>query len=318
MEMKPGILFRVLFLSIICIVGSTYAANDASGKPEGYRAIVSYDTGFLAAASDGRLDWVSESGKILKTENFSGESFRCLLSNNQDIIAGGNKGSLLISTDKGAFKKINSGTDKNINSLALFREKILAATDDGEILVGSETGQFRKIKLNLKGNIVSLSAGSDLCWGVTDEGEIIHSKDGIVWDIFDFNQVYLGFYKPCHFTRILVTDEQIAVTGRQNDGFPVLLFSAQGNVWTDRPLNYTDEDGRMSSLREIPNDLIYDKSKEQYLLICDFGKMMTIPSCSHCNKLMDISTYSLEAISGNDTVMMIVGENRFINVIKIK
>jgi hypothetical protein len=318
-DMKPGFIFIVLiYLSFNCIVGSTYGVNNASANLEGYRAIIPLDNGFLAAASEGRLDWISESGKISKSEKFNGESFHCLLSSNRNIIVAGKKGSILISSDKGVFKRINSGTDRNINSLVLFKEKIIAGTDNGEILIGNETDLFKKIHLNLKGNIVSLSARTGQCYGVTDEGEIIHSKDGLDWTIFDFNAVYLGFYKPCYFTRILVTENQIAVTGKQNDGSPVLMFSTMGNVWSVRPLNYTDEEGKISTLTEIPNDLFYDYSKDQFILICNKGKMLTIPSCSHCNKLIEISTNSLERITGNEDTMMIIGENQFINVIKTK
>jgi hypothetical protein len=284
-------------------------------KSEGYQAVTSYDNGFIAAGSDGRIDWISDSGKITKSEKFPGEEFNSLLSFNQIVIAAGSKGSILISFNKGLFKKVKSGTDKNINSLTLFKEKIIAAADHGEILIGDEKGLFKKIQLALRGNIVSISAEKSGCFGVTDEGEIIHTADGINWDIFDFNKFYDGYYKPCKFTSVLVTENQIAAAGVQNDGLPVLILSTRGKVWTERPLSYTDDHGMISFLKDIPYDIFYDLAINQFILVCSKGKLMTIPSCSHCNELIAFSTEDLKGISANGKKVIIVGENFFFKLI---
>ena len=284
-------------------------------KPDGYRDITKYEDGFIAAGSDGRIDRISVSGEIIKSEKFHGVEFNCILSNNQMIIAAGDKGSILISSNKGAFKKVNGGTNKNINSLALFKGKIIAGTDHGEILVGDEKGLFKKIQLGLKGNIVSVSARKSGCYGVTDEGEIIHTVDGINWDILDFNKFYSGYYKPCSFTKVLATENQIAVAGVHDDGSPVLMLSTGGKVWSERSLSYTDDHGMISYLTDIPYDIFYDLAIDQFILACSKGKIMTIPSCSHCNQLMVLSTEDLMGISGNGNELMIVGENFYIKAI---
>ena len=191
---------------------------------------------------------------------------------------------------------------------------IIAGNDDGEILSGNEKEGFRKIRPGLKGNIVSVSARLSDCYGATDEGEIIHTTDGINWDIFDFNQVYSGFYKPCYFTRILVTENRIATAGIRNDGLPVLMFSNQGKVWTERTLNFTDDQGMMNFLTDLPNDIFYDNLRDQFILVCDKGKLMKIPSCSHCNKQVILSEEDLTGISGNEDILIIVGENYCIKV----
>jgi len=286
---------------------------DASG----YKALISYQDGFIAAGSGGRIDWISTSGEITKSEKFPDEEFNCLLACNEQVIVAGNNGSMLISSGIGTFRKVDCGTKMNIHTLVFFKEMILAGADQGLMLIGDKKGLFREKQLALKGDIVSLSATISDCYGVTDQGEIIHSTDGVNWTVFDFNKTYAGYYKACHFTRVLVTENQIAVTGKYDDGTPALLFSAQGNVWTERVLNYTDEKGIEASLADIPSDLYYNSPEDQFILCCSKGTLMTIPACSHCNKLYAFSTADLRAISANGKTVMIVGDHYYIKAINI-
>ncbi len=285
---------------------------------EGYRTVIRYEDGFIAAGTGGRIDRISASGKLLKSEEFPGECFNCLLSDDEMIVVAGDNGRILIAHEDGLFRIVESCTARNINSLTLFNNTIIAGCDQGEILSGDAGGFFGKTHLEVKGNIVSVSAGKDDCFGVTDEGEIIHSSDAISWDILDFNEFYSGFYQPCHFTRVLVTEDRIAITGNRNDGSPVLMFSSGGKVWTERKLNYTDEQGMPVFLRESPNDMLYDPPEEQFFLVFGKGKLMKLTSCSHCNDLAVISEEDLTGISGNENTLMVVGGNFFIKALNIR
>lgn len=289
--------------------------HEKINRSTGYKAIIRYKDGFLAAGTEGRIDWISASGKIVKSEKIAGENFNCLLSDNLRNIVAGDRGSILISSNKGPFRKVNSGTDKNINSITLFNGIILAGTDEGEILSGNGKGIFNISFPAVNGDIVSLSASGLYCYGVTNEGEIIHTTDGINWDVFDFNEVYAGYYKPCFFTKVLVTEKQIAVAGVRDDGSPVLMFSNQGKVWSERTLNYIDEQGMQGYLTELPNDIFYDNSRDLFYLACDKGSVMQIPSCSHCNKLAQLSSENLSGISGDSNTLMIVGAHFYAKTI---
>jgi hypothetical protein len=286
-----------------------------AGKTDGFSAIAKVGDGWVAARTDGQIDWLTASGNIAKSEKLAGEKFYCLLSDNGKVIVGGANGSILVSSGKGVFKKIRSGANEDINSLAAFRGKIFAGTSQGKLLSGNEEGKFKTIQLSIKGNIVSLSADTSQCYGVTDEGEIFHTGDGINWTIFDFNSFYSGYYKPCNFTSVLVAGNRIAVAGKHADGSPVLLFSAQGNVWAERTLVYTDEQDIPFSLDVIPNGLFYDESKDQFLLACGKGKIMAIPSCSHCNKLYTVADEDINAIAGNSNILILAGGNNFFLVV---
>jgi hypothetical protein len=302
-----ALLLNVIFLNSV----SAQDSLDHSRDFVGYKAIISNEDGFIAVGSDGRIDRIAVSGSIVKSDQLSGESFNSVLFDGKRIIVAGEHGTMLNSSDNGAFQRIKSGTDNNINSLALFKGFIIAGADNGEILYSDGSGSFSKNYPAVKGNIVSLSARDSDCLGATNEGEIIHSKDGIKWDVFDFNEVYAGYYKPCYFTKILATDMQIAVAGIHDDGTPVLMFSNQGNVWSERILVYSDELGGQGILNDRPNDIYYDQSLDMFYLACNKGKVMQIPSCSHCNKLAQFSEINISGISGNDKTLLIVGENFF-------
>jgi hypothetical protein len=303
---------------LVLLVNTLLLSPGERIKSEGYRAVISYEDEFIAAGSNGRIDWISLSGKIMRSEKFPGENFNCVLSDNKIVIAAGDNGTILISSDDGVFRKVDSGTGENINSLTLFNTIIIAGADRGEIISGDAAGFFVKTHLPVRGNIVSVSARGSDCYGVTDEGEIIHSSDAINWEILDFNQLYSGFYQPCHFTRVLATDDRIAVAGIRNDGSPVLMFSSQGKVWTERKLYYTDNQGMSGFLSVSPGDIFYDSSDDQFFLACRNGKLMKLTSCSQCNELAAITENDLTGISGNKNTLMIVGGAFFIKAMNLK
>ena len=285
---------------------------------EGYTSITNFDENFIAAGSDGRIDIISGSGKVIKSTPFSGETFNSIITIGSVIIAGGNNGVLRISTNGESFHKVVTGTNKNINSLAAFNELIIAASDDGVIFSGPSNGPFTEKQLNLKGNILSVSARVTDCFGVTSEGEIIRTTDGINWSIVDFNKLYAGFYKPCSFTEVLVTENRIAVAGIHDDGTTVLLFSTQGGVWTERTLNYTDEQGIDILLSGMPADIEYDIETDRFYLACSNGKMLEIPSCTHCNEYVVFPGAEIKSISINEGTLLIAGSRFYLKTIILR
>jgi hypothetical protein len=318
----------LVFCSLCCRAATVSATmikmtNDADSMVDyqlksnlsGYEAILSYQRGFLAAGSDGRIDWISESGIVEQTTKPQSASINALLSVGNKVLAAGNKGVLLFSSDNGAFKLLESGTNQTINALTYFKKNIIAGADQGLVLVGSLGEPLSPCQLALKGNVVSVSSNESVCFGVTDQGEIIHTTDGLNWTIFDYNDFYFGYYKPSYFTSVLVTDKQIAVAGIKEDGMPVLLFSAQGNVWTDRALAYIDDEGISIFSKDIPLTIYYDVIEDQFVLACTNGTLQFVPACSHCNKVVHYSTEALTGIASNEHTWMIVGTSYFIKAI---
>lgn len=307
-----------LFILTIALEGLFFMSPPEEAHEDGYRGIARYGNDFVAVGSEGRIDRISLSGELIQTGKFIGVNFNCVSSDDEMIIAAGNNGTIVFSTDGTTYTKAESCTDKDINSIAYFKKTIIAGADHGEIITGDPQGPLQRIIPGVKGNIVSVSAGSSGCYGVTDEGEIIQSSDGISWEIFDLNRVYSGYYKPVRFSRVLVTEDRILLTGLRDDGSPLLMFSSLGKVWTDRTLNYTDEGEMQGSLCDQPNDIFYDKANDEFFIACSKGKLMMLPSCPHCNRLAVLTEEDLTGISSAGNTLIVVGSNFFVKTLNIR
>src|SRR5512138_3371312 len=99
------LILRAVF---VIIEGILLSSPVTETRPEGYRSIIRYGDGFLAAGTGGQVSWISASGNITRSERFPGESFNCLLLFNDMIIAAGDHGSIRKSSGNGVFRKINS------------------------------------------------------------------------------------------------------------------------------------------------------------------------------------------------------------------
>lgn len=315
-NLKSKLFLSSLLLVACCGFGfSSFPENNTPKISGSYSHVVSLPDGFVAITTDGRIDWISDNGKVFQTKKIEGEELQSALINNQQLIVSGVQGSMFYFEKDTIFQKIDSGSNQTINCLTEFKNKIIVGCDNGELRIGNPKEPMKSIRLDLKGNIVSISSNDLKCYGVTDQGEIIHTNDGLNWVIFDFNKVYNGYYKACSFIKVLSTPKQIAVIGINEDDLPVLLFSSEGNVWSERSLIYTNENGFNDYLDDIPNDIYYDKSTDQFIMICTNGKLMIIPSCSHCNKLYAISENNLKGISGNEHHVIIIGDNNYLRII---
>jgi len=295
--------------TVFLLVGCIWLHPCQSRSANGYRALIGCGDGFLAAGSGGRMDWISTSGVVTKSIKPTEFNLNALLSYQQTLFAAGDSGILLLSNDNQSFRKVDVGTGASIFCLTRFNNRMIAGSEQGMLLVGDENGVFKHLSLALEGNIVSLSSSETACFGVTDKGEILHSMDGIHWTLLDFNTYYAGYYRPCRFTSVLVTKNQIAVAGVHDDGSPALMLSSEGTIWAERSLNYSGEQGEWCNLKERPFSMYDDALQDQILLVCSNGKVMKIPSCSHCNQLLTISAVNNTCLCENKEYWLVVGDD---------
>jgi hypothetical protein len=284
---------------------------------KGYRNITAYEDQFLAVGTNGRIDRINKFGKITPVINPFNIKLNGVIYYNQTIIAVGNGGTILVSKDGQKCTKIESSTTKNINSITSFIGILIAAADHGTILISENENNWRKIQLPLKGDIVSISAETSICYGVTNKGEIIKTNDAINWDIIDYNSKYAGYNKPCSFKNVLIAGKRIAVIGQHEDNSPVVLFSSLGNVWMERSLNYTNDQGIIHFVTNLPNNICYDAIENQFFLACDNGEVLSLPSCDKCNKSYIITEKNLQGIICSENILMIVGDDYYVNAIDI-
>jgi hypothetical protein len=296
-------------------IGFSFPSDFNVKKETDNISVVAFGDGFIAVSEKGSINWISGDGKIVQSETIPDVKFNTVTANEKYLVAAGRNGAIYCAKEDRVFKPIRSETVKNVNCLTLFKNKVLAGYNSGELRIGSLDQKLEFANVELTGNIQSLSSNEAYCYGLTDHGEIFYTSNGTEWNVIDFDEMYIGYYQTCTFSKILVTQNQIAVVGENTDGEPVLYFSSKGSVWTERPLLYTDEDGFKAKLNEVPRDIFYDAMHDQYLLLLAQGKLMTIPACSHCHQLYKITDAEIYAISGNDKHIILVGENGYIKLI---
>lgn len=295
-----------LLVSLTCLL-----VPQAMMATTGYRATVAHAEGYLALDSAGIVDWVLQDGAVYKTATLPATDLRCVLSTPESIVVGGANGALFVSKNNESFTRVDCKTDFTQHSLALFNDKVLIGSDQGMLYSYDKHGVVTSIQLPLKGNIRSLCARPTDCFGVTDEGEIIRSTDGKEWTVFDFNEYYKGYYDASSFTRVASSDDRIFVTGTKQNGEPIVIFSSEGTVWVERTVTYNDEQGRITTLETPIYDMAYDINTDLFVLTCANGLLMTIPSCSHCNKAFYLSYDHLTGVARNKETFLIVGTNGF-------
>lgn len=314
--------FRRIFFYVLTLTGLFYLS--ASGKyipfadnlsvQEGYRDAVPYMGQFLAVGTGGRIDLIDASGARVRTFNEHRGDLNCAAVWEQLAIVAGEGGLVLLTGDGVVFEKAEAGTEKNINGIAARRDMIVAGADGGTLLVSVNGKSWRTIEPGVRGNIVSVAAGASIFIAVTDEGEIIKSDDGLSWKITDYNKEYSGYYKPCIFHEVLAAGSNIVICGRHTDGSPVVITSTLGNVWTERLLNYRDDQGNISFLTNCPNSVAYDQPRDQHILACNNGEIFSLPSCTKCNASAIISGSNLYAIACLDDMLFCGGEGFSVNV----
>ncbi|MDR2910771.1 MAG: hypothetical protein LBV47_05340, partial [Bacteroidales bacterium] len=87
-----SLLFICLLLLLNC--GNSYSENES-----GFRAIVGYGEGFVAAGSNGRIDHLDLKGCVVRTESFLNTELNCLFTCGTALFAAGEAGILLMSNN---------------------------------------------------------------------------------------------------------------------------------------------------------------------------------------------------------------------------
>ncbi len=176
---------------------------------------------------------------------------------------------------------------QSITASTFFKDKLIVGYSDGR-LCAVENEELREFNIDIEGGISSLDANGSQCYGVSTEGYVFSSGNGSDWTVLDFNGYYDGFYEKCSFVAVAVAADRVAVLGKENSGKAVLYISTKGAIWALRELRYKDENNMFLYAEYPPLDLLYDESKDEFVVVFEGGKLMTIPSCSHCNKLIGL------------------------------
>ncbi len=283
----------------------------------GYNDIAQFEGRSIAVGTGGRIDAISASGEISPIDSSCRCNLHCVVSNGEMLIAAGDSGTILTSSDGDEFTRTVSGTEKNINGIA-WKNGLFVAGADGGVLLASKDGKtWSRTSIAIKGNIVSLTAAGSIFIGVSDSGEIIKSDDGVKWEIQDYNKEYAGYAPRSKFRKILAAQNGIVIIGTHDDNSPSIITSILGNVWAEREPIYKDDRATVQSLTSQPNGITYDPDRDQFILACENGELLSLPSCSKCNKYAKISDTNLRALVYIDGGLIIVGDDYSVFIQKI-
>lgn len=126
---------------------------------------------------------------------------------------------------------------------------------------------------------------AETSYRLTGDGVVLYSAAGGRWLEFDFKNYYKEYYDIVSFTDICTGGGQVALCGTKSDGRPALFLSSGGNVWSERQLVYTAQNGSVLEFTETPLSLSYNTQAQAFVMHCTNGAIFTVPGCSHCNTL---------------------------------
>ncbi len=290
--------------ALLCWFSVLFPAGQPPSHTGGYNDIVLFKGGYFAVGTDGSIDRISPSGEKVRVDSPCGFDLRCAFSNDEMLLAAGDSGTILFSSDGSRFYRAESGTKKNINGIASKDGLLIAGADFGTILESPDGKTWNSMPVSMKGNVVSVSANPSLFIGVSDSGEIIQSEDGSNWKIQDYNKEY---HQDVKFRKIAASPYSIVIIGTHVDRSPSILTSSMGNVWAERPPIYKDDQGVVRSLTAKPNGITYDPDRDQFILACDSGELLTLPPCPECSKHAKIAGTDLHALVYGNNTLAIVG-----------
>ena len=247
-------------------------------------------------------------------------SVGCLTARGQDLRTGAatDDGGFLAAGDYLAWLDADGNVlrkrplDRPLTSLASCGGRLYALEADGRELstLNADGTVVSREKLPVKGVLCALAADGNTLWAVTDAGEIAHRKDASGWTVFDFNAQYDGFYPPMDFRAVAAGGGSVMVAGLRPDGTPAAYTSARGTVWSERPLDYTEQ-GLPCLFAAEPVSLSYDAPQDRYYLAGAGGALLALPSCSHCNVLARYPVDTLFARIAGGTKNLLLGSDGF-------
>ena len=206
----------------------------------------------------------------------------------------------------------NRPLERPMTALAAVGERLYALDDGGRHLLhlAPDGGVAERNKLPVKGRLCALAADRNALWAVTDTGEIVHRTGDAAWVVFDFNAQYDGFYPSMDFRAVAAGGGSVMVAGLRPDGTPAAFTSARGTVWSERPLDYTEQ-GMPCLFTAEPVSLSYDAPQDRYYLAGTGGALLALPSCSHCNALARYPVDTLFARIAGGTKNLLLGSDGF-------
>lgn len=177
-----------------------------------------------------------------------------------------------------------------LRGIEAFGDGVIAIARGKQVLFwDSPFDKARRIRLDMKGEFIGMDAGTEMCHAVSDSSEIISINRALIGKVFDFNGQYDEYYGKIRLIDIAAGPASLCVAAVKEDGKPTAYTSTKGTVWSERELNYAIN-GRWYMFEKVPHSITYEELSDSFVLICEDGDAFHLPSCSHCNYLVESAT----------------------------
>ena len=282
----------------------------------GYRAVCYDGDAFIAVGTNGRIDRIKPDKTVTGLSTVTNVCLNSVISMDGIDVAVGDGGVVLIAKDGGSFKTAKSSTTKSLYGVTIFRDTFLAAGADGTLICSADGEQWTSIDSGIKNDIISISANERMCMAVTRESQILMSVDGQKWDVLDYNAYYEGYAEPCRFRSVRSFGNMFYIAGEYLNypGKPAILSSDTGEIWLEHILIKINDSPGEEHLPLMPNAFAIDS--DQLVVACNDGKLLTVTSCSSCNKLDVIGDKNInDLVSAND-FLVLVGDDFWFDILK--
>jgi len=282
----------------------------------GYRAVCYDGDAYIAVGTNGRVDRIKPDKTVSVLPAVTNVCLNSVVSKNGIDVVVGDDGVVLFAKDGSGFKSAKSSTTKSLYSVTIFRDTFLAAGADGTLICSPDGEHWISLNSGIKNDIISISANERMCMAVTRESQILMSVDGQKWDVLDYNAYYEGYAEPCSFRSVRSFGIMFYIAGEylNHPGTPAILSSDTGEIWMEHFLIRINDGPADEYFPLIPNTFAVDS--DQLVVACNDGKLLTVTSCSSCNKLDVIGDKNInDLVSAND-FLALVGDDFWFDILQ--
>lgn len=298
-----------LLLLIVCLSACRKQETKEEASRNAYLDAEVLEAGFIAAGTEGRLDMIGIDGTVKRLETNVETDLLSVAADGNRAVAAGEEGTVLLLREDGKISVLSPNVSTALASVCFFDEDCFFGTQNGLILKTGDFKSWERLQLSVEGTITGLAANEERCIAVTDKGETATTTDGVNWTILDYNEYYGD---EIFFTNIESCDTTFMACGVDRKGNGRALTTLEGGVWSDRPL-LTDEEAEQGVLPEAAIALAWDG--EQIYAVRGDGKVLTLPSCTSCNKLQQVGEVPLFAAACDGKNLLFAGQDYQIYIV---
>lgn len=289
-------------VSALVMLGGCQKTRDEEVKAAYLDAAV-FENGFIAAGTEGRLDLIAADGTVEKLKTNTDVELLAVASSGDTAAAAGEDGTALLLQEDNKVSVLSPNVKTDLYSVSFFGEDCFFGTEKGVILKTTDFKTWESVELQLEGNITGLAANEERCIAVTDKGETATTTDGLEWTILDYNEYYTD---EVSFQDIESCDSSFIAYGTDSTDKGRALTTVEGGVWADRAL-FTDDEAEHGDIPVPATALCWDG--EQAYAVRENGNVLTLPSCTSCNKLQKIGEVPLYAAACDGRNLLFAGQD---------